>query len=130
MKALALVASGRRKERDTTVRYEVHRERESGRAGVAREPLVEEFLGLDRARIAALGHALDGATATGDRFTGLVRIFQAICPSGREPKRSLIDVIDERVASRLLNEARLPRAGDLAVSLDQIQAEVDALSVD
>jgi hypothetical protein len=109
------------------VRYEVHRECEPGRNGAERQPVVESFYGLDRARLAALGFALDGPTRTGDSFTGVVRVYQAMHIDEHRAKRTLIDVIDERVASRLLNEARLPRADRLAVSLDRLQAEVDAL---
>lgn len=127
MKALSTTATGARAGGVAAVRYEVHREREPGRGGVERGPLVQEFYGLDRARIAALAHALDGPTTTDDRFTGVVRIFQSMRVDEREAGRTLIDVIDERLASRLLNEARLPRADRMAVSLERLQAEVDAL---
>ena len=88
---------------------------------------MEEFHGLDRARLAALSFALDGPTVTGDRFTGTVRVVQVIAGGGRAPAPSLIDVIDERVASRLLNEVRLPRADTLAVPVSSLQSAVDAL---
>lgn len=104
MSILSAAVTGLRKDRDTTVRYEVHRER--GRDGGARPPAVEEFYGLDRARIAALGYALDGPTYAGDLFTGEVRVVQVLYSSGVRCRTELIDVVDERVASRLLNEVR------------------------
>ena len=127
MMAMQLAATGIRKERDASVRYEVHREREDGANGAARPPIVEEHLGLDRARIAALSDALDGPTPTGDRFTGLVRIVQVFYSSGIRRTSEVVDEVDERVASRLLNEVRWPRACELAVPLDRLQADADAL---
>lgn len=127
MSILAAAATGLAKGRETSVRYEVHREREDGQRGIPRPPTVEEFLGLDRARLAALSHALNGPTVTGDRFTGTVRIFQVLYRGERPMPPTLIDEVDERVASRLLNEVRLPRANDLSVSAARLQAEVDAL---
>jgi hypothetical protein len=127
MNPLSSVATGIRKERDTHVRYEVHREREPGQMGVERPPITEEFYGLDRARIAALGYALDGPTSTGDRLTGVVRIEMVLSNPRGVARRTLIDVIDERVAWRVLNEVQLPRADQLAVSLEQLQAEFRAL---
>jgi len=127
MKALSAAATGLKKDRDSTVRYEVHRMRESGENGIARQPLVEEFYGLDRARLAAFGHALDGPTPSGDRFTGTICIVQVIYVSGIRCRSQVIDEIDERVASRLLNEIRLPKAAQLAVTLESLQVEVDAL---
>lgn len=116
--------------RDTTVRYEVRRERSAGREGAARPPAVEVFLSLDRARLAALGYALDGVTtSTGDRFTGVVQIVMVVRASAGEVGRRVIDVIDERVAFRLLNDVRLPQAGQLALSVDQLQRKVDAIRV-
>lgn len=122
------VCTGHRKERDTTARYEVHREREPSGKGATRPPIVEEFHGLDRARIAALGYALDGPTTTGHRFTGVIRIFMVLYVGTKRGAPTLIDVIDERVACRVLNETRLPQADQLAVSLRQLQAEVDQLA--
>lgn len=122
-------ATGIRNDRETTVRYEVHRECEDGRGGLPRPPVVEEFFGLDRARLAALGYALDGPAATGERFSGTVRIYQALCVGTAAGTRTLIDVIDERVAFRLLNETRLPRPGQLALSLEKLQAGIDELVV-
>jgi len=127
MNPLSAAATGLRKDRETTVLYEVHREREDGKRGAPRPPIVEEFHGLDRARLAALSHALDGPTTTGDRFTGSIRIFLVLYHGERPSAPKLIDEIDERVASRLLNEVRLPRACELAVSVGQLQSEVDAL---
>lgn len=127
MDLLAVVATGEKKPKVATVRFETHRMRESGAAGVERPPLVEEFLGLDRARLAALGYALDGPTSIGDRFTGEIRIVQVVRHLGAVRRREVVDEIDERVATRLLNEVRIPRAGDLSVSIDQLQGEVDTL---
>ncbi|MGJ0237729.1 hypothetical protein ACQEPB_04295 [Novosphingobium fluoreni] len=129
MNPLAAATSGIKKDRDTTVRYEVHRMREAGPKGVARAPLVEEFLGLDRARLAAFAHALDGPTPSGDRFTGLIRIVQALYTSGVRCRSEVVDEVDERVASRLLNEVRLPKAGQLAVTIAQLQGEVGLVTV-
>lgn len=117
-----------RKDRETSVRYEVRRLREDGSNGAARPPIVEEFLALDRARLAALSHALDGPTVTGDRFTGTVLVYQVLRGGGGPARPTLIDVIDERVAFRLLNETRLPRADQLAVSIDRLQARIDGLN--
>lgn len=128
MDKLSAAAAGLRNDRETSVRYEVHRDRESGAKGVPRPPIVEEFLALDRARLAALSHALDGSTVTGDRFTGTVRIFQVLYSYGKPSKPTLIDELDERVAFRLLNETRLPRPGQLAVSVDRLQAQIDGLN--
>jgi hypothetical protein len=127
MKSLSIASTGIKKERDTTVRYEVNRMRAPGQNGIPRAPLVEEFYGLDRARIAALAHALDGASAAGDRFTGVVQIAQVFYSAGVRCSSAVIDELDERVASRLLNEVRLPKAGQLTVSVEQLQREVDAL---
>lgn len=125
------VCTGLRKDKDRTVRYEVHRARSDTRDGkeaLQRPPLVEEFLALDRARIAALGYALDGPAQDGG-ITGEVRIVQKLYADGgtRIEREQLIDVIDERVACRLLNEVRFPTAAALAVSKAELQAEVDRL---
>ena len=114
-------------DRNFAVRYEVHRLRASGRAGVARPPLVEQYFGLDRARISALTHALDGSTHDGDRFNGVVQVFQVLYRTDREIKRALVDVLDERVAFRILNEARLPRADQLSIDLETFQSDLDLL---
>ena len=127
MKPLSAAATGLIKSRDTSVRFEVHRERGPGPKGAPRSPVVEKFLGLDRARLAALSRALDGPTVTGDRFTGIVRVFRVLYRGERPSPPTLIDEIDERVASRLLNEVRLPRADDLSVPASRLQSAVDAL---
>jgi hypothetical protein len=127
MKSLAAASTGYIKDRDTTVRYEVHRMREPGQQGVTRPALVEEFYGLDRARLAALAYALDGATVTGDRFTGRVSIVQVLNRGNVCCRTMPIDELDERVAFRLLNEVALPKADDLAFTVEQLQADIDGL---
>lgn len=127
MNLLKSAMTGEKKSKDTTVRYEVHRMREAGAGGVERPPIVEEFYGLDRARLAALSYALDGPTASVERFTGVLQVVQVMSHSGVARRHDLIDVIDERVAVRLLNEVRMPHASELSVSIDQLQADVDAL---
>lgn len=82
---------------------------------------------MDRARVAALGYALDGPVPVGGRFSGVVRIVQVIYTSGTHCRTELIDVLDERVASRLLNEVRWPHADQLSVPVDRLQSSVDAL---
>ncbi|MFN3631139.1 MAG: hypothetical protein ACK4XK_13960 [Casimicrobiaceae bacterium] len=113
-------------ERGTT--FEVHRLREPGEYGAARPPLIEVFAGLDRARIAALGYALDGPTAAGDRFTGRVRVFRVFRIGGDRVNETLVDDLDERVAFRVLNELALPRADAMAVSLERLQGEVSRMA--
>ncbi|OYW45914.1 MAG: hypothetical protein B7Z08_04815 [Sphingomonadales bacterium 32-68-7] len=125
------VCTGIKKDKDGTVRYEVHRTRsdtQDGKQAIQRPPLTEEFLALDRARIAALAYALDGPAQDGG-ITGEVRIVQKLYSAGgaRVERETTIDVIDERVAVRLLNEVRLPRAQELAISKAQLQEEVDRL---
>lgn len=115
-------------QRELTLRYEVRRLRETGVRGAERPPLVEEFLGLDRARLAALGYALDGAVPTGDRFTGVVEVVRVTIVGGRRAVVETVDVLDERVAFRVLNGLRLPRAEQMAVSMEQMQAEADAFA--
>ncbi|WP_086606467.1 hypothetical protein [Erythrobacter donghaensis] len=113
-------------ERGTT--FEVHRLREPGEYGAARPPLIEVFAGLDRARIAALGYALDGPTAAGDRFTGRVLVYRVFRIGGERVNETLIDDLDERVAFRVLNELALPRADAMAVSLERLQGEVSRMA--
>lgn len=115
-------------DKGATIRYEVRRECEPGARGIERQPVVEEFGGLDRARLSALGHALDGPTSSADRFTGTVMVAQVFWVGDRRARTEIIDVVDERVAFRLLNEVKLPKPADLSVSMDRIQAEVDALA--
>ncbi len=107
--------------------YEVRRNREPGEMGVVRPPIVETHLGLDRARIAALGYALDGPTAASDRFTGRVQVRRVFMVGSIRVSEATVDLFDERVAFRLLNELVLPRADALSVSLDRLQVEVDRL---
>lgn len=68
---------------------------------------VEEHLGLDFARVAALGYALAGRKGP---YTSRVRIRQVwLLDSKRGPERE-IDDIDERVASIFLYGVTLPKA--------------------
>lgn len=106
--------------------YEVRRLRKSG------SQTVEEHPALDRARLAALGYALDGDWAEGlasrTALTGIVEIHRLFYQGGKCLRSTLIDVLDERVAFRVLSEIRLPRAGQLSVSVEKLQKEVDALA--
>jgi hypothetical protein len=104
--------------------YEVHRERPSGRGSAA----VEEYSGLDRARLAAFAHALDGPRYTGESFSGTVTINQVRYLGRRRLRTELIDVIDERVAFRVLNELTLPRADQLGVSVERLQEEANRIA--
>lgn len=115
-------------ERERSVRYEVRREREITR-GFAGTPTIEEYLSLDRARLAALGYALNGPTYTGDHFTGRITVHRVISVSGKVCHSELIDVLDERVAFRVLNEIRLPRADKMATSVEQLQREIKCLEL-
>lgn len=101
--------------------YEVHRERAPGRGPAT----IEEYLGLDRARLAAFAHALGGPSYTGENFSGTVTINQVFYLGQRRLTTELIDVIDERVAFRVLNELTLPHANRLSVSIETLQKEVD-----
>jgi hypothetical protein len=123
----ASAASGHRSERDHCTYYEVHRACEPGKRGVARAPVVEEYLGLDRARLAALGYALDGPTATGSCFTGTVTIHRILALGQKKFRTDLVDCIDERVAFRLLNEMVFPNATQLKVPVEALQAESERL---
>ncbi len=114
--------------RDQRTAFEIHRLCEVGERGIPRPPLVEEFGGLDRARIAALGYALDGPTSTGDRLTGRVEVYRLRFLGERLLGRDLVDVLDERVAFRVLNELSLPHADALAVPVERLQAETDRLA--
>lgn len=104
--------------------YEVQRERGAGRGPSA----TEEYLGLDRARLAAFAHALDGPSYTGENFSGTVTINQVFYLGQRRLTTELIDVIDERVAFRVLNELTLPRADQLGVSVEKLQEETNRLA--
>jgi hypothetical protein len=112
------------------VRHEVHRERQIGARGVRSPDLVETHLGLDRARLSALTYALDGPSWAGERLNGVVKIFEVCYRNGRECRRTLIDHLDERVAARVLNEIRLPRADQMRIEIDQLQDELDSLIVE
>lgn len=108
--------------------HEVHRLRGSDPKGIARVPLIEEHGGLDRARLAALGYALDGPTTSSEQFTGTVEVHQVTMSGDRLVKQELVDVIDERVAFRLLSELTLPRANHLAVPVERLQEEANRLA--
>lgn len=114
--------------REQRTTYEVRRAREPGDKGIERSSIVEEFAGLDRARLAALGYALDGPSSKGDRFTGRVEVHQLFLVSGKVVNRSIVDVLDERVAFRMLNELALPRADALSVSVERLQEEANRLT--
>ena len=108
-------------------RYEVHRSRFPGKGGAIKAPFVASYLGLDRARLAALGWALEGQSMIDECFTGIVSIYKVGGFNGRRSAAELVDVIDERVAFRVLNELALPRPEDLTVSIERMQVEVDRL---
>ena len=114
--------------REQRTEYEVLRAREPGQKGVKRCPVVETFAGLDRARLAALRYALDGPTSTGDRLTGRVEIHRVFYVAGKRVGKSLVDVLDERVAFRLLNEVDLPHADSMAVPVERLQEEANRLA--
>lgn len=114
--------------REQRTHYEVRRLRERGAKGAEREPLVEQFPGLDRARLAALGYALDGSTVDSPFYTGRIEIVRVMSVSERVIGRDLVDVLDERVAFRVLNELSLPHADALSVPVEQLQAETDRLA--
>lgn len=108
--------------------HEVHRHRMPGRNGIQRPPTVEAFGGLDRARLAALGYALDGPTTSGESHTGRVEVIRAIYRGTTRMHQTTVDVIDERVAFRVLNELDLPNADRLAVSMEHLQEEANRLT--
>ena len=121
-------AAGISSTREERTVYEVHRHREDGKKGQRRQPVIEAFGGLDRARIAALGYALDGPTSAGDHFTGRVEVHRIHCQGDARLSSTLIDVLDERVAFRVLNELALPRADQLSVPVEQLQREANRLA--
>lgn len=108
--------------------YEVHRYRDDGAKSLTRAPAIEEFMGLDRARLAALAYALDGPVSMADPFTGRVEVHRVLYVGGRRINTALIDVLDERVAFRVLNELVLPHADDLSVPIERLQAETNRLA--
>lgn len=90
------------------IRYEVRRERRYDKP-----PQVDEHLGLDRARVVALGYALDGPSEAPDFFTGRVEVVKVIrcqSASGFASTSALMDRLDEAGASVFLNSVELPRA--------------------
>ena len=113
--------------KDHRTRYEVRRLRAPGKKGVSRPPVVEQHHGLDRARLAALGYGLDGPTTEGDVFTGTVEVHRIQSLGTLVLRSELVDVIDERVAFRLMNRPTLPRPSDLSVSVERLQSEANAL---
>ena len=120
--------AGINQNREQRTIYEVRRYRESGEKGRERTAEVEAFPGLDRARLAALGYALDGPTSTGERFTGRVEVHRVLEVGEKRVSTALVDLLDERVACRVLNELALPRADALSVSVDRLQEEANRLT--
>ena len=125
---VAMKAETANPNREQRTEYEVVRARAPGPKGVERSPVVETFAGLDRARIAALGYALDGPASTGECFTGRVKIHRVDYVGGKSVNKSLVDVLDERVAFRVLNELALPCADALSVSVERLQEEANRLA--
>ena len=117
-----------RQSRETRTIYEVRRLREPGKKGARREPDIETFSGLDRARIAGLGYALDGSATDRSFYTGIVEIHHVMTIGDRVVRRDIVDVLDERVAFRVLNELSLPRADAFTVPIERLQAEADRLA--
>lgn len=117
-----------RQTRETRTFYEVRRLREPGAKGVERVPDVQTFYGLDRARLAALGYALDRSMVDGPFYTGRVEVHRLMTIGEKVMTCTLVDVLDERVAFRVLNELSLPRADAMAVSVERLQAETDRLA--
>lgn len=121
-------AAGINQNREQRTIYEVRRYRESGENGRERSPAVEAFAGLDRARLAALGYALDGPTSTGERFTGRDEVHRVFEVGEKRVSTELVDHLDERVAFRVLNELALPRADALSVSVERLQEAANRLT--
>lgn len=107
--------------------HEVRRQRRGGESGLPREPYIESFHGLDRARLAAFAHALDGPDGPDKTVTGVVEIYRVRLSGEKVITQDLVDVIDERVAFRLLNDIELPRATNLSVPIERLQEEVNRL---
>lgn len=109
--------------------YELRRLREAARGGAPREPEVEHFAGLDRARLKALALALDGPSVVADEFfSGTIEIHRTTYIGHARISSELVDELDERVAFRVLNELRLPRADQLALPVERLQAEANRLA--
>lgn len=119
--------SNRAGQRYERTMYQVRRQRRGGEGGVAREPYIESFPGLDRARLAAFAHALDGPDGPDKTATGVVEICRVRLSGEDVITQELVDVIDERVAFRLLNDIELPRAATLSVPIERLQEEVNRL---
>lgn len=113
--------------RDHSTRYEVRRLRQPSHGGVIRYPYIETFHGLDRARLAAFAHALDGPDGPDKTITGLVEICRIHLNGDQVVKEELVDLIDERVAFRFLNDIALPRPAQLSVPVERLQEEVSRL---
>ena len=92
-----------------SARFEVIRERRDGNPDD-----VEMHLGLDFARVAALGYALAGRKGP---HTSRVRIRQVWMLDGVRGPETYIDDIDERVASIFMYEVKLPKAWSEAEGL-------------
>ncbi len=107
--------------------YEVRRQRRAAEGGMPRKPYVESFYGLDRARLAAFGHALDGPDGPDKSVTGVVEICRIHLNGDQVIREELIDLIDERVAFRFLNDIALPRPNQLSVAVERLQEEVNRL---
>lgn len=58
----------------------------------------------------------------------MVEVVRVTIVGGRRAVVETVDVLDERVAFRVLNGLRLPRAEQMAVSMEQMQAEADAFA--
>ena len=127
MKTKAHTYSNRTGQRYERTVYEVRRQRRGGEGGVPREPYIETFYGLDRARLAAFAHALDGPDGPDKTVTGVVEICRVRLYGEDVITQELVDVIDERVAFRVLNDTKLPRPSALAVPLERLQEEMNRL---
>jgi hypothetical protein len=101
--------------------------RQSAHGGVTRSPYVETFHGLDRARLSAFTHALDGPDGPDKSVTGVVEVYRIHRQGSQVLSEEIVDVIDERVAFRFLNNIELPRADQLSVAVERLQEEVNRL---
>ena len=100
------LSPSRRHQPKRSARFEVLREKKPGRG----EPDVEVHLGLDYARLAALGYALEGPKEGAPHYSGRVRIRQVWVTEGVRGPSFDLDVLDESVASRFLYAVEIPRA--------------------